>query len=66
MPPSTPGSATRAWPATPALGWPVGRSLRAAGRFVRSQPLGALGAGIILALLVMAAFAERVAPYGYD
>jgi peptide/nickel transport system permease protein len=36
------------------------------GRFVRRKPLGALGAVIVVAMLVMAAFAERIAPYGYD
>jgi peptide/nickel transport system permease protein len=35
-------------------------------RFVRRKPLGALGAIIVVAMLVMAAFAERIAPYGYD
>jgi peptide/nickel transport system permease protein len=35
-------------------------------RFARRKPLGALGAIIVVAMLVMAAFAERIAPYGYD
>jgi peptide/nickel transport system permease protein len=35
-------------------------------RFCRRKPLGAIGAAIILALLVMAVFAERIAPYAYD
>ncbi|MBI2207364.1 MAG: ABC transporter permease [Candidatus Rokubacteria bacterium] len=34
--------------------------------FCRRKPLGALGAVIILALLVMAGFAEWIAPYAYD
>jgi peptide/nickel transport system permease protein len=34
--------------------------------FVRRKPLGAAGALIILALLVMALFAERLAPFDYD
>jgi len=42
------------------------RSLRAVGRFVRRKPLGAIGALIVVAMLVMAVFAERIAPYGYD
>jgi peptide/nickel transport system permease protein len=42
------------------------RGVRAVGRFVRRKPLGAAGAAIVIALLVMAAFAERIAPYGYD
>jgi peptide/nickel transport system permease protein len=48
--------------------WP--RSLRAAllalGQFGRRKPLGALGALIVLTLLVMAGFAEWIAPYAYD
>jgi peptide/nickel transport system permease protein len=35
-------------------------------RFCRRKPLGAIGAVIILALLVMALFADRIAPYSYD
>jgi peptide/nickel transport system permease protein len=35
-------------------------------RFCRRKPLGAIGAVIILALLVMAVFADRIAPYSYD
>jgi peptide/nickel transport system permease protein len=42
------------------------QALRGIGRFCRRKPLGALGAFIVIALLVMAAFAERLAPYGYD
>ena len=42
------------------------QALRSVGRFVRRKPLGALGAFIVVALLVMAVFAERLAPYGYD
>ncbi len=42
------------------------RRARAAGRFVRRKPLGAAGAFIVIALMVMAIFAERIAPYGYD
>jgi peptide/nickel transport system permease protein len=52
----------------PALG---GRSaLLGAGaailRFGRRKPLGAFGAVIVIAMLLMAAFAERIAPHGYD
>src|SRR5574341_1584300 len=35
-------------------------------RFGRRKPLGAFGAIIVIALFVMAAFAERIAPHGYD
>ena len=41
---------------------PVGLLLR----FGRRKPLGAIGGVIILALLVMALFADRIAPYAYD
>ena len=41
---------------------PVGLLLR----FGRRKPLGAIGGIIILALLVMALFADRIAPYAYD
>lgn len=44
----------------------LGRALLGLGRFSRRKPLGALGAIIILALLVMAGFAEWIAPYAYD
>ncbi len=42
------------------------RALVAVGRFVRRKPLGAVGGVIVIAMLVMAAFAEQIAPYGYD
>jgi peptide/nickel transport system permease protein len=35
-------------------------------RFARRKPLGAIGGVIVLALLVMAVFADRIAPYRYD
>ena len=35
-------------------------------RFCRRKPLGALGAVIILVLLIMAGFAEWIAPYAHD
>jgi peptide/nickel transport system permease protein len=40
--------------------------LAALGRFVRRKPLGAIGAAIVVAMLLMTVFAERIAPYGYD
>ncbi len=36
------------------------------GRFCRRKPLGAFGALVIILLLLMAAFAEWIAPYPYD
>jgi len=50
MPSSIPASATR-----PALV-----------RLARRKPLGAFGAVIVVAMLVMAVFAERIAPHAYD
>src|SRR5262249_40175983 len=41
-------------------------TLRVLARFARRKPLGALGGVIVVALLVMAVFAEMIAPYGYD
>ena len=42
------------------------RALVELGRFARRKPLGAIGGLIVVAMLVMAAFADRIAPYGYD
>jgi peptide/nickel transport system permease protein len=47
----------------------AGRALGALGwiaRFARRKPLGAIGGVIVVAMLVMAVFAERIAPYNYD
>jgi peptide/nickel transport system permease protein len=38
----------------------------AVARFARRKPLGAIGGVIVLAMLVMAVFAEQIAPYRYD
>jgi peptide/nickel transport system permease protein len=38
----------------------------AIGRFCRQKPLGAVGAVIVVGMLVMAVFAEQIAPYNYD
>jgi peptide/nickel transport system permease protein len=42
------------------------RSVLALARFVRQKPLGAIGGVIVVAMLVMALFAEQIAPYAYD
>jgi peptide/nickel transport system permease protein len=42
------------------------RSLRALWGFVRHKPVGALSAVIVIAMLLMTVFAERIAPYSYD
>src|SRR5688572_21234719 len=73
MPSSTPASATSA-----GAGVAPVRRARAQGprslaraplacwRFARRKPLGAVGAVIVLAMLLMAVFAERIAPHDYD
>ena len=35
-------------------------------RFCRRKPLGAIGAVIVVSLIVLAAFADRIAPHSYD
>ncbi len=42
------------------------RAFSEAWRFCRRKPLGAVGGLIVLALLLMAAFANWIAPYSYD
>ena len=42
------------------------RTLIALAQFARRKPLGAIGGVIVVTMLVMAVFAERIAPYGYD
>jgi peptide/nickel transport system permease protein len=41
-------------------------SAAAAGRFCRRKPLGALGGLIVVGLIVIAVFADRIARYDYD
>jgi peptide/nickel transport system permease protein len=55
-----------AWRGTPARLRSLGRALHGLGRFCRRKPLGAVGAIIVLTLLVLAGFAEWIAPYAYD
>jgi len=50
--------------------WTTGQRVRSrfleiSVRLVRQKPLGLLGAGIVLTLLVTAVFADVIAPYGY-
>jgi len=46
------------------VGWPSARSLRQfVVRVARRQPLGVIGGGIVLLLVLMAIFAEQLAPY---
>src|SRR6185436_7793392 len=46
--------------------WRLPALARTVLRFGRRKPLGAIGGVIVLALLVMAIFANRIAPYAYD
>ena len=57
---------TRGWDRAPAPRRATGRALAAVVRFCRSKPLGALGAVIVLGLLVTALGAEWIAPYADD
>ncbi len=66
MPSSIPASATSDLRALPAAEWRLARPLRTAWWFARRKPLGAIGAVIVAAMLLMAALADRIAPYGYD
>jgi peptide/nickel transport system permease protein len=56
----------RATPALTRRRGVVRRGARALGRFAVRKPLGAIGAVIVIAMLIMAVFAERIAPYSYD
>ena len=53
-------------PAAPPRPSSLPRSLALTLRFCRQKPLGAIGAVIVVALIVMAVFADRIAPYTYD
>src|SRR5215475_1133932 len=55
-------------PAPQALpkGWRLPAFARLTWRFCRQKPLGAIGGALVLALIVLAVFADRIAPYTYD
>src|SRR5262245_61825025 len=53
-------------PETLPRAWRLPAAVRLVLRFARRKPLGAIGGVIVLALLVMAVFADRIAPYSYD
>src|SRR5262249_49855643 len=57
-----PGGARRPAPRGGALGVVI----REVARFARRKPLGALGGAIVVGMLLMAAFADGLAPYGYE
>src|SRR2546430_6401646 len=64
---SGPAEGTRAEPALERdRSVALARALRGVGRFARRKPLGALGALIVVAMLVMAALAQPVAPYNHE
>ncbi|MGH7323807.1 MAG: ABC transporter permease [Candidatus Rokuibacteriota bacterium] len=56
----------RAAPALEGRRGTTGRALQGLWRFVRRKPLGAIGGVLVVAMLVMAVFAERIAPFDYD
>ena len=64
------GDGARPWrpgaPGPAALRGPLGHAIRAVARFARRKPLGALGGLIVAGMLLMAAFADGLAPYGYE
>src|SRR5436305_3093653 len=44
----------------------LGRWSHSVTRFLRTKPLGSIGAAIVLVILLLAVFAPQVAPYGFD
>jgi peptide/nickel transport system permease protein len=61
-------NSVRTLPAPGALprSWRLPSAIRLALRFARRKPLGGIGAVIVLALMVMALFADGIAPFAYD
>jgi peptide/nickel transport system permease protein len=57
---------TASWPEAARRPGPLRRGVTGFMRFARRKPFGAMGAVIILALLLMAVFAEWIAPYSFD
>jgi len=55
-----------AFPVPQTVSWPFARPVRALWLFFRRKPLGAVGAAIILVLVLMGAFGPLVAPYEPD
>ena len=51
-------------PVSPPLGLPSTVAL--VGRLARRKPLGAMGAVIVVGLILLAIFADQIAPYAYD
>jgi peptide/nickel transport system permease protein len=52
--------------ALPRRSWRGPPIVRLAARFCRRKPLGAIGGLLVVALIVLAVFADRIAPYAYD
>src|SRR5438132_1498633 len=44
----------------------LGRWLHEINHFLRTKPLGSIGAVIVLLIIVLAIFAPQVAPFGFD
>src|SRR5688500_6752488 len=55
----------RAWQQQPARS-PWAQAFTVLWRFMRSKPLGAIGGAIVVLLVLMAIFADVIAPYNYD
>ena len=53
-------------PATVPRSWRVPPALRVVFRFCRQKPLGAIGGVLVVSLIVLAVFADRIAPHPYD
>jgi peptide/nickel transport system permease protein len=50
----------------PRRAWRVPPLFRLVLRFCRQKPLGAIGGVLVVGLIVLAVFADRIAPYSYD
>src|SRR5262245_61753230 len=50
----------------PPRAWRVPPLIRLVFRFCRHKPLGAIGGVLVVGLIVLALFADRIAPYSYD
>jgi peptide/nickel transport system permease protein len=46
--------------------WRLPPAVRLVWRFCRQKPLGAMGGILVVGLIVLAVFADRIAPYSYD
>ena len=61
-----PSRVSPALPVSQTVSWPFTRPVKALWLFFRRKPLGAVGAALILVLVLMGAFGPLVAPYEPD